>query len=60
MVGFSSAISSAAHDSDGKPAALTYSWVASSGMLAGATTREPDAVLHGGRRLDRHADGQRR
>ena len=41
MVGFASAISSAAHDSDGKPAALTYSWVASSGMLAGATTPNP-------------------
>ena len=41
MVGFASAISSAAHDSDGKPSALTYSWVASSGMLAGATTPNP-------------------
>ena len=41
MVGFASAISSAAHDSDGKPSALTYSWVASSGMLAGATTANP-------------------
>jgi len=41
MVGFSSALSSGAHDSDGKPAALTYSWVATSGMLAGATTPNP-------------------
>src|SRR5512138_2077718 len=40
-VGFSSALSSAAHDSDSKPAALTYSWVASSGMLAGANTPNP-------------------
>ena len=44
MVGFSSALSSGAHDSDGKPAALTYSWVASSGMLAGATTPNPTLV----------------
>jgi hypothetical protein len=41
MVGFSSALSSTAHDSDGKPAALTYAWVATSGMLAGATTPNP-------------------
>src|SRR5262245_16014945 len=41
MVGFSSALSSTAHDSDGKPAALTYSWVATSGMLAGASTANP-------------------
>jgi hypothetical protein len=41
MVGSSSAISSAAHDSDARPALLTYSWVATSGMLAGATTPNP-------------------
>jgi len=41
MVGFSSALSSAAHDSDRAPASLTYSWVATSGMLAGATTASP-------------------
>ena len=39
MVGFSSGLSATAHDSDGRPAAVTYSWVATSGMLAGATTR---------------------
>src|SRR5204863_2285794 len=30
-----------AHDADSKPAALTYAWVATSGMLAGATTPNP-------------------
>src|SRR4029079_14839725 len=41
MVGFSGALSAMAHDSDGKPAALTYAWVPTSGMLAGATTPTP-------------------
>ena len=41
MVGFSSGLSATAHDSDGRPAAITYSWVATSGMLAGATTPAP-------------------
>ena len=41
MVGFSRALDSAAHDSDGKPAALTYSWATTSGTLAGATTPNP-------------------
>src|SRR5678816_2143618 len=41
MVGFSSALSATAHDSDARPAALTYAWVATSGMLAGATTPNP-------------------
>jgi hypothetical protein len=40
-IGGSSVISAAAHDSDGKPAALSYSWVATSGMLAGASTANP-------------------
>jgi hypothetical protein len=40
-VGFASALSSTAHDSDAKPAALTYSWVASSGTLTGANTPSP-------------------
>jgi PKD repeat protein len=41
MVGYSIALSAAAHDSDARPAALTYAWVATSGMLAGATTPNP-------------------
>src|SRR4029079_2599420 len=41
MVGFSSALSAAAHDSDGRPGALAYSWSATSGMLAGGTTANP-------------------
>ena len=56
MVGFSSALSATAHDSDGRPAALTYSWSASSGTLVGWDDGEPDAAVHDGRRVDRHAD----
>src|SRR6266496_1727742 len=35
IVGFSSALRATAHDSDARPAALTYSWSASSGTLSG-------------------------
>ena len=41
MVGFSSALSATAHDSDARPAALTYAWSASSGTLSGGTTASP-------------------
>ncbi|HXU04444.1 MAG TPA: lamin tail domain-containing protein, partial [Polyangia bacterium] len=41
IVGFTSALTASAHDSDARPAALAYSWVATSGMLAGATTPNP-------------------
>jgi len=44
MVGSSSALSATAHDSDARPAALTYSWVATSGMLAGAGTANPTLI----------------
>ena len=39
MVGFSSALSSSAHDSDGGPAPLTYAWVATSGHARRARRR---------------------
>ena len=41
MVGASSALAATAHDTDSRPAPVTYSWVATSGMLAGATTPTP-------------------
>jgi hypothetical protein len=41
MVGSSSALSASAHDSNAGPAALTYSWTATSGALSGADTATP-------------------
>ena len=41
IVGSSSGLAATAHDADGRPAAIAYSWVATSGMLAGATTAAP-------------------
>jgi acid phosphatase len=41
LVGSSIALSSAAHDSDSGPAALTYAWTASSGTLSSASVPNP-------------------
>ena len=41
VVGASIALMGAAHDTDGAPAALSYSWTTSAGTLSGATTRNP-------------------
>ena len=40
-VGASVSLSSAAHDSDNGPAALTYQWTASAGTLSSATAQNP-------------------
>ena len=41
MVGFPAALAATAHDTDSRPGPISYSWVATSGMLAGATTPNP-------------------